>query len=589
MVTQTATAPEPAGTAGSLAPRLSLVALGVPIVLIAIAGAHRRWMSDDGYINARVVEQILAGNGPVYNAGERVEVTTSTLWLWLMVAGRALTGGLEVGISAVWLGVALTVAGFVLVTLAGLRLTRPVGGIALPAGTLVLAALPPMWDFASSGLETGLGFCWIGACCWLLARRLPTDPATVSDLPAWRPLGVPVVIGLGPLVRPDFALFSLAFAIALVLTSRRNVRGVLAAAVAALALPLVYEVFRAGYFAALVPNTAIAKDASGSDWSAGFHYLSDLYATYWLLVPLLALAAALLAGRLLPRGRGARAVAAAPFLAGALHTLYVVRVGGDFMHGRMLLPGLFAMLAPLAVLRVASLRTPAAAAVAVITGWALVAVPALRVDYGGAFDRQGLADERSFWSMINGVPGPVTSADWTYAGLPGAAVRRDHAAGISYYKPDPTDPDAPTWPAARPGDTVIAHAAIGIIGYEAGTAPGALVVDRLSLADPITARVDVGREGGMARPGHTQEAPEVWRLARYADLDTVAVSDPGLAAAAAEASAALGCGELGELSDAVTEPLTWPRFWRNVALAPALTTLSIPGDPATARAAFCGP
>ena len=49
--------------------------IGAIIVLIAIAGAHRRWMSDDGYINARVVEQILAGNGPVYNAGERVEVT----------------------------------------------------------------------------------------------------------------------------------------------------------------------------------------------------------------------------------------------------------------------------------------------------------------------------------------------------------------------------------------------------------------------------------------------------------------------------------------------------------------------------------
>ena len=34
-------------------------------------------VGDDGFINLRVVSQIKAGNGPVFNAGERVEAATS--------------------------------------------------------------------------------------------------------------------------------------------------------------------------------------------------------------------------------------------------------------------------------------------------------------------------------------------------------------------------------------------------------------------------------------------------------------------------------------------------------------------------------
>ena len=37
-------------------------------------------MSDDGLIVLRTVRNLLAGNGPVFNAGERVEANTSTAW-----------------------------------------------------------------------------------------------------------------------------------------------------------------------------------------------------------------------------------------------------------------------------------------------------------------------------------------------------------------------------------------------------------------------------------------------------------------------------------------------------------------------------
>ena len=55
-------------------------------VCTGIWGWMRRWMSDDGLIVLRTVRNLLAGHGPVFNAGERVEANTSTLWQYLIYA-----------------------------------------------------------------------------------------------------------------------------------------------------------------------------------------------------------------------------------------------------------------------------------------------------------------------------------------------------------------------------------------------------------------------------------------------------------------------------------------------------------------------
>lgn len=76
-----------------------------------------RWVSDDGLITLRVASQVLAGHGPVFNIGERVESSTSAAWTWLLVAAgwlfpialpslpvelglAAATGGLAVAMDA---------------------------------------------------------------------------------------------------------------------------------------------------------------------------------------------------------------------------------------------------------------------------------------------------------------------------------------------------------------------------------------------------------------------------------------------------------------------------------------------------------
>ena len=53
---------------------------------------QRRWIADDGLIVLRTVRNLLAGNGPVFNAGERVESNTSTAWTYLVCLGSLIGG-----------------------------------------------------------------------------------------------------------------------------------------------------------------------------------------------------------------------------------------------------------------------------------------------------------------------------------------------------------------------------------------------------------------------------------------------------------------------------------------------------------------
>ncbi|MDO5500313.1 MAG: hypothetical protein Q4F67_11620, partial [Propionibacteriaceae bacterium] len=392
----------------------------LPAIVVAVVAWNLRWMSDDGWINMRVVDQMLAGNGPVFNTGERVEVGTSTLWLWLLIGVSALIPWFEPSQLAMVLGTGLMATALVLASLGSMHLLAPRTHRAdstprlvwVPAGTAVIAALPPIWEFATSGLEMSLAVCWLAACFWGLARRLPRPDAGPAPrrLGAFRPWWLPVLIGLGPLVRPDFALFALAFAIALLVQSRLGVVSWAGAAVLALAIPGAYQVFRMGYYAALVPNTALAKDASGTRWAEGLSYLLDFIGPYAVWVPLVLIAIVQivhLRGWAAERDRARIALTVAVPVAGLLHATYIVRVGGDFMHARFLLPATVAIVLPIAAYPLR--RTAGRITIVFLTAvllWAITVAAGPRTRYeliqtanefSGRPPELGIANERGWW------------------------------------------------------------------------------------------------------------------------------------------------------------------------------------------------
>ena len=384
------------------------VSLWMGVVVVAALfgwGAwQRRWIADDGLIVLRTVRNLLVGNGPVFNAGERVEANTSTVWTYLVYLGGVIGGPVRLEYVALALALTLSVLGVVLLMLGTARLYAPSlqgrRALLLPAGALVYIALPPARDFASSGLENGLVLAYLGLLWWMmvcwsqalragpaggpagkstpaLARRgsPPADravePLCENAVGQWFTGTLAFVAGLSVLVRPELALIG-GLALVMMLIAARGWRRRLLIVVAGGLLPVAYQIFRMGYYGLLVPGTAIAKDASGSKWPQGLAYLANFNQPYALWVPAILLVALglvlfAIAGRRrlirragTPRGysRLARTVqspaAAVVFIvvSGLLQAAYWTRQGGDFMHGRVLLTPLFCLLAPVAVIPV---------------------------------------------------------------------------------------------------------------------------------------------------------------------------------------------------------------------------------------------
>jgi arabinofuranosyltransferase len=550
-----------------LARAAAITALGIlaATLIYAWLAWDRRWIADDGLIVVRAARQILAGNGPVYSAFERAEPTTSTLWLWLVAACGWVTNG-NVARLAVAAGGVLAVGGLVIALDATRRFHRGNGhtGVLAPAGALVVLGVFPFWDFATSGLETGLALCWIATIWWLLGALGPDSSRRYLA-------GFAFVVGLGPLVRPDFAAVTAVFAAAGWLIVRPPWRRALGLAGCAIALPALYELFRAGYYGALVPLPALAKSATSAEWARGFTYLTQFVKPHLLYVPIALLAAAFALDRrtVIPRNA---VVLAAPITAAVVLAGFVIRVGGDFMHGRMLLPSTLLVIAPALVLPLRRATAPLMVAVAL---WA--------VFVGHRFydrSRRIYHDERADYERWTHQRNPVDEA--AHVGTL-AGVMAKVAEAIRDHQPLLID-DAGTQAAMNPGYQVPVIVVAGRLGVGGAIAPlDGIVVDVFGLANPLGARITRTQPGKI---GHEKALSWVWVLADFAAPAATLNESP---AAIAAARHAMTCGALAELLASVRAPLTPARFWANLTGAMARTRLVIPADPIAAERAFCAP
>lgn len=559
-----------------------------PLVWLYFAW-RRRWITDDGLIAARTVRQILAGHGPVFNAGERVEADTSALWTWLLAAVGWIS---RADVYQVMIGAGLVLAplGLLFALLGARRLHARAARPVIPLGALVVLALPPFWDFATSGLEESLIFCWLGLTWWLAAGL-----SREAESPR-RAYALAFTAGLGWLVRPDMALGTVCFLAALWFALRPSARRCAGLLAAAGALPLAYEVFRMGYYGMLVPNTAVAKEASATDPTLGMRYLGNFLSPYHLWVPGLVLAAmvpAVMGWRRMDAARRAAVVAA--LASGLLMTAYVVAIGGDFMHARMLLPGAFALLLPVMAVPLPAPASPrrlvaVAVGTALVAAWAGACAAWWRLPQSsGIIPRTGITDERAFWVARVGVENPTSAAPYVDAiigqsSAPGSLAgtyARDERSGpplLVFVPPGSTaligiPLDRPGHPIASPGDI------LGTLG--AALPLDAVVIDTHGLSYALGSHFEPGPHG---RIGHDKYAAPVWIVADYSNAASVPGIDP---AQLADARRALGCGELAQLSTATEAPLTWSRFWGNIGGSFTLTTMRIPNDPATAMAEYC--
>ncbi|MEW5739535.1 MAG: hypothetical protein AB1938_11450 [Myxococcota bacterium] len=446
--------PPRARTVGAVVLGLAALAWGLTRV------SALTWLADDAFISFRYAEHFAAGDGFVFNPGEKVEGYTNFLLVLALGLARLLGAGIP------HVALVVDVASFVaLVVLAEalVRCVRPAEPVTFPWGALAVAAARPFHLFATSGLETEVALA-----------------LAAGGVLAWRkerPVAASVLLGLAALTRPDHLLIAGATWLVALLTTHGpgRWRFLVRLVAPALVLFITWWAWRWWYYADFFPNTFHAKSGGSAYWAQGVIFLvHTLFASGVVFALPLLVVAPLVA---------LREVSATPLLAlafavAATHGLYVTRVGGDFMEYRFLLPSLyFVLVAWGATLRVAdglpwrALRWVAVAAAAV--GFAVIAQDTRPI--GPMEKRWNLAAEESFWPVERVFPLTITHE----GAKEGLHLR-----------------------AAFEGTGVAPRMALGAIGAS-GYFSGLPITDSLGLTSRTIARKPVERRG---RPGHEKSA-----------------------------------------------------------------------------------
>jgi arabinofuranosyltransferase len=588
--------------------RVSLgVSVAVVVLLFGWGAWQRRWIADDGLIVLRTVRNLLAGNGPVFNQGERVEANTSTAWTYLMYIGSWVGGPMRMEYVALALALVLSVLGVALLMMGAGRLYAPSlrgrRAIMLPAGALVYIALPPARDFATSGLESGLTLAYLGLLWWMMVRwaqplrNQPDNDVFIGALA--------FVAGFSVLVRPELALMG-GLALIMMLIAARTWRRRVLIVLAGGFVPVAYQIFRMGYYGLLVPGTALAKDAAGDKWSQGAIYFVNFIGPYAIWLPalfLVPLGLLLMTTRRRPSflrpmlapnyGRLARAVqspqAAVAFVlvSGALQALYWTRQGGDFMHARVLLAPLFCLLAPVAVIPVVLpdgqdysretgywLAGAAGGLWVVVAGWSLWAANSPGMgDDATHVTYSGIVDERRFYAQATGHAHPLTAADYLdYPRMAAVLTALDNTPQGALLLPSgnytqwdlvpmaqPAPGGSPENKAAQRPQHAVFFTNLGMLGMNVGL--DVRVIDQIGLANPLAQHTERLNHG---RIGHDKNLFPDWVIA---DGPWVKVYPgiPGYLDAnwVAQAVAALQCPETKAMLASVRAPMTLHRFVSN--------------------------
>ncbi len=478
--------PNPASTERH-ASSLSRVIWAAPIAAGAVIWAYQlRWVGDDAFISFRYARNLVEGHGLVFNPGERVEGYTNFLWTLLMA------GAIALGQSPILASVALSLASLAGVILGVAWLSNELAPVS-PRAPISLAALVCgcsylMANFGTSGLET------------MFAAFLVVAMVVVGMRGRWTLSGC---LGIAAaLSHPDHLIYYGAMGLALATdpsvlrspkllwTDRKRRRDVLGFWAPLLLAFVPYFVWRTAYYGEWYPNTYYAKSGNLSYFSQGSRYLViTLFAASAFVAAPLAITGAVRRWKL-PAGR---------FYLIALFSfcLYAMKIGGDFMLGRILitllpLTFLFAEVGLRELCHEPTRLTRWISAVA-LAGFFLAAIPVRIIADGEKF--AWVSDERSFYPL-----GELSERGVSRQYRTRARDLRNHVLD-------------------RGLDPLLGAGNVGIVGYLSGIR----ITDLLALTDREVARMPIRTR---SRPGHEKVARGAFLIHRAADLSDDPIFPP---------------------------------------------------------------
>lgn len=253
--------------------------IALAAVVLAAYGWHCLAVSyvvDDAFITFRYARNFVAGNGLVYNLGERVEGYTNFFWAMLLSGLVWIKPTTDFLPLAQALGVTFGAATIALVVWFSVRLHGTLQASSLVAAAF-LAANSSFCAWSTSGLETTLfTFLVFAASVTYLAAL---DAQRVLLLPA-------LLFAMAALTRPEGVVFFAAASVHLVITEMRARRHpvsartvVWIAGFAVVCLP--HLLWRVAYYGEWVPNTFHAKVGAGLEqYRRGIRYIVEYLRNY---------------------------------------------------------------------------------------------------------------------------------------------------------------------------------------------------------------------------------------------------------------------------------------------------------------------
>jgi arabinofuranosyltransferase len=435
---------------------------------------RQAWISEDAFITLRHVDNFISGYGPVFNPGERVEGFSHPLWFAVLSLFRWL--GLSAKGSAVLPGLLFSLGALYLLFFNIRYSGTPKGDVGLNPAAVVLIGVSAFIDFGTSGLETALSyFLLVLLAMFLIEEKWKTKPLLMG-----------LIVTALVLTRPDFGvflLFLIPFYIYEFLKRRMTWKEPLFFLTFPALILGLYEFFRLGYYAALFPNPFYTKSGSSSYFAQGWRYLMD-FGTGSLVLAIAVLAILSLFVSRRQQGLKNRLMVLS---AGALYGFFVIRGGGDFMHGRFLLPAF--LLISLSVggafdrffERSAVLKN---AMILCCLSLFLLSLSVLPIQKRGVEISHGISNERHYFYKDKIIPLKYLFQD--------TMIFMWKTMGQNY-----------RWLSEEARLPVrLASTNVGFLGFYSGK--HITLIDRLGLTDPVVSRIELEKR---TRPGHEKHAP----------------------------------------------------------------------------------
>ncbi len=322
------------------------ILISVLTILISIIYSYKlRWLGDDIFIALRYVQNLVGGNGLVYNKGERVEGFTDFLWIMLVSFFTWLKRDPTITVQV--LGILSSIGTLILSSLMVYKIAKHNRVFLIPFITLALALNYDYNTWATSGLETSF-FSFL-----LCSAFYVFFFTSIKETKRYMLTGL--FLCLAMMTRPDTLLIlflaNLLFACNLFFQKKELVtiiKTLLFFNLAVIIIYIPYFLWRYNYYGYIFPNTYYDKLGNESFYSKGFQYIWLYFKPHFVSI----LAIILPFFIVLPLIKNKFIKNLKVFLSDKMNCAFLVstkivilyliffvaKVGGDFMYARFIIP-----------------------------------------------------------------------------------------------------------------------------------------------------------------------------------------------------------------------------------------------------------